>query len=403
MPNFRYRARDRSGKLVKGIIAGENQKAVARSLEGVGYIPISIAEAAKSVVPQFSSRFAKVGLTDLNMFTRQLLTLQKAGLPLLTSLGTIEKQLKNQHLRDVVREVSSTIEGGSSLSDAMEKHPGVFNELYVNMVRAGEAGGTLDEILERLADLGEKELDTRNRIKAATRYPMIASIALCIAFVVVVTFVIPKFSAVYAQYKTALPLPTRMLLALGSFLKERWYVMAAALAGLFFGFRYFIRTPKGRYAWDTVKLKTPVFGPILLMLTMSRLTRIMAILIRSGLPILQILDMVARTVDNAVLSKAIGTITESVRQGQGLTEPMRLAGIFPPIVLQMVSVGEETGKLDELLYKVSDYFDQQSDYNIKNLTVLIEPLFVVVLGVMVLIMALAIFLPMWNLTALFRH
>jgi type II secretory pathway component PulF len=319
------------------------------------------------------------------------------------SLGAIEKQLKNQYLKDVVREITSSVETGSSLSDAMEKHPKVFNELYVSMIRAGEAGGILDDILERLADLGEKELDTRNRIKSATRYPMIAFFVLCIAFTVVVTFVIPKFSSVFAQFKTDLPLPTRILLGLSSAFKKYWLIELAAIAGLFFWFRYVIRLERGKLIWDTVKLKVPVFGPILLMLIMSRLTRVMAILIRSGLPILQILDMVARTSDNAVIARAIGTITESVREGKGLTEPMRLTGIFPPIVLQMVSVGEETGKIDELLLSVSDYFDQQSDYQIKNLTVLIEPLFVVFLGIMVLIMALAIFLPMWNLSTLFRH
>ena len=405
MANFQYKARDRSGKLVKGAIVGDSRIDAARTLEGTGYIPISIEEVRREesirILPGLFKK--RVKLDDKIAFTRQLLTLEKAGLPIIMSLNTIEKQIRNNRLKDVVKEIASTVEKGSSLSSALEKYPDVFDELYVNMVRAGEASGLLDEILERLATLGEKELENRNKIKTATRYPMIAAIAMCLAFVTVVTFVIPKFAGVYSQYKADLPLPTKIMLGISVAFSKYWYLLLLFLGACIAGFRLWLRTKNGRYIWDMVKLKVPVFGQLVILLAMSRFTRITAILIRSGLPILQVLEMVSRTVGNAVLSRTISNISDSVREGRGLTEPIRLSGIFPPMVIQMVAVGEETGKIDELLLKVSDYYDEQSDYMIKNMTTMIEPIFVVGLGGMILLMALAIFLPMWNMISLFKQ
>ena len=406
MKNFQYKARDKTGKLVKGAIVGASRADVARTLEGTGYIPISIEEPETPAKggDLFSGLFKQsVKLVDINMFTRQLLTLQRAGLPILTSLSTIEKQLKNPHFKDIIKEIASTVEKGSPFSEALEKYPAVFNELYVNMVRAGEASGLLDEILDRLAILGEKEFENQNRVKAATRYPMIATIAMCLAFITVVTFVIPKFSGIFAQFKADLPLPTKIMLGISSGIKKYWYLMCLVSGGTIFGFKKWVRTKGGKLIWDGLKLKMPVFGTLLVMLTMSRFTRITAILIKSGLPILQVLDMVTRTVDNAVLSRTIETITDSVRDGKGLTEPIRLSGMFPPMVVQMVAIGEETGKIDELLLKVAEHYDEQADYMIRNMSTLIEPIFIVGLGGMILLMALAIFLPMWNMISLLRH
>ncbi len=407
MSNFQYKARDRSGKLIKGTIVGVSRTDVARTLEGTGYIPISIEEAERPSErgggPLSGIFKQSVKLVDLNMFTRQFLTLQRAGLPILMSLNTIEKQLKNPYFKDIVKEVSSTVEKGSPLSSALEKYPAIFNELYVNMVRAGEASGLLDDILDRLAILGEKELENKNRVKAATRYPLIATIAMCLAFVIVVTFVIPKFAGIFAQFKADLPLPTRIMLGISTTIRTYWYLFLLAIGGIVFGFKKWVRTKGGRFIWDGIKLRMPVFGPLLVMLAMSRFTRITAILIKSGLPILQVLDMVTRTVDNAVLSKAIDNIANSVREGKGLTEPIRLSGMFPPMVIQMVAIGEETGKIDELLLKVAEYYDEQADYMIRNMSTLIEPIFIVALGGMILLMALAIFLPMWNMISLLKQ
>lgn len=401
--NYRYRARDRQGKLVSGVISGEDKTSIAKHLSTMGYLPISIEVAKKEALPKLFEIFKTVTLDEVNIFTRQLLTLQKAGVPLLSSLNILEKQTRNPYFKDVIKEVSANVEEGTNLSDAMTRYPKIFSTFYVNMIKAGEASGLLDEILERLSEFGEKEADSRAKIKAATRYPMMTLAALFIAFLIVVTFVIPKFSAVFSQFKTALPLPTRLLLGLSAMMQRYWYVAIIMIAGAAALSNKYINTKDGRLMWDSFKLKVPVFGPIASMFAMSRFARTMSILIRSGLPILEVLDMTSRTVGNAVIERAIDNIATSARDGKGISEPMELSGMFPPIVVHMVAVGEDTGKTGELLMKVSEYYDQQSDYSLKNLTTMIEPIFVLILGVMVLTMALAIFLPMWNLITLFRH
>ncbi len=405
MANFRYKARDKFGKLVSGIISGSDREAIASHLNTMGYLPISIKEVSEIELglPKILDVFNRVTLSDINLFTRQLLTLQKSGVPLLSGLDIIEKQAKNKVFKDRLKEIIADVEHGLSLSTAISKYSQLFSEFYVNMIKAGEASGQLDEVLARLLEFGEKETDTRAKIKAAIRYPTITLAALVVAFVIVVTFVIPKFSSVFSQYKTALPLPTRILLALSFLMQHYWYLMITAAAVLIFFFFRFINTKHGRFQWDSFKLKTPIFGPLIEMLSMSRFTRTMSILIKSGLPILQVLDMASRTSGNAVISRAVDNITTSVKEGKGISEPMRLSGVFPPIVVNMVAIGEDTGKVDELLMSVSEYYDQESDYLMKNLTTMLEPMFVLALGVMVLTMALAIFLPMWNLITIFRH
>ncbi len=404
--NFKYKARDKYGKAISGIMSGNDKNYVAKHLSAIGYVPISIEESKEGQVGllEFFASFSRaVKPEELSLFTRQLLTLQKAGISLLSSLNVLEKQTRNKYFKDIIKELIAHVEGGLSLSEAMAKYPKIFDEFYVNMIKAGEASGLLDEILERLAEFSEKETENRFKIKAAMRYPLITLCALFGAFLIVVTFVIPKFASIFSQFKTKLPLPTRILMGLSAILKGYWYILIIFAGILYYLFYRYINTKKGRYIWDSFKLKVPIFGPLISMFVMARFARTMSILIRSGLPILQILDMVSRTVGNAVVARTIDNIAINVRDGKGISEPMRLAGIFPPIVVQMVAIGEDTGKIDELLLKVSEYYDQQVDYAMKNLTTLIEPLFIVILGVMVLTMALSIFLPMWNLITFFRH
>ncbi len=405
MPNFRYKARDKFGKLSSGVIGGSDKAAVASHLAAMGYVPVSIEEAGEFALgmPKIFDAFNKITLVDINVFTRQLLTLQKAGIPLLSSLDIIEKQTKNKRLKDMTREIIAEVEHGSSLSAALAKYPKDFNELYVNMIKAGEVSGQLDEVLGRLVEFGEKEVDTRSRIKAAIRYPLITLGALVVAFLIVTTFVIPRFASIFAQFKTALPLPTRILLGLSFVMKHYWYIIVIIFATSVFFFLKYINTKSGRLRWDTFKLRLPVFGSLVSMFAMSHFTRATAILMKSGFPILQVLDMSSRTSGNAVIARAVDNIATSVREGKGISEPMKLSGVFPPIVVNMVSIGEDTGKVDELLMSVSEYYDQQSDYLVKNLTTMLEPIFVLLLGIMVLTMALAIFLPMWNLITVFRR
>ncbi len=403
MPNYQYKARDNFSKPTNGVMSADNENAVALRLTQLGFIPISITEikeASHSV--NLLSSVVRVKFTDLNMFTRQLATLQKAGLPILLSLGALREQTQNKIFKEVIIQITRDIESGSNLSGALEKYPGIFNSLYINMVASGEASGRLDDVLERLANLSEHDETIRLRIKSSTRYPIIVVVAMVIGFIVLTTLVVPRYAKIYEQYTTALPLPTQILLGINYAVTRLWWLIITFGIAAHFLFKQYIKTKIGRFTWDSLKLKVPIFGPLVLKLSISRFTRITGTLMRSGIPILKIMDIAAGSTGNEVVSKAIINIRNNVMEGKGMSEPMKISGLFPPIVTQMVSVGEETGKLDDLLIHVSNYYDEQVDYTINNLTSLIEPILIFVLGLAVLFMALGIFLPMWNLMSIFK-
>ncbi|OGW48699.1 MAG: hypothetical protein A2Z50_00830 [Nitrospirae bacterium RBG_19FT_COMBO_42_15] len=403
MPSFHYKARDKFGALIEGTVDTATVEAVAAQLDGLGYIPVFIKEKSKGIFsPDFFVQFTRITAQDLIIFSRQFSTLISAGLPFITSFDTLIEQTENPRLKRVIAQVKQDVEGGSTIADALERHPKVFSELYVNMIRAGETGGVLDEILERLAILAEHEAETRARVKAATRYPIIVIAATVIAFVVLLTFVVPRFVEIYASFKGTLPLPTRILIWLNKFTKAYWYLIISGIAGIIFGVRWYINTEAGRLQWDNIKIRLPIFGPIFLKLAMSRFSRIFATLNRSGLPILQTLDIVSATIGNKIISRVIDNVRDSARGGKGLVQPMRVSKVFPPIVTRMIAVGEETGKMDEMLVKVSDYYDTEMEYAIKNLSTLIEPILIVIIGGMVLFLALGIFLPMWDMISLIK-
>ncbi|MEW6101249.1 MAG: type II secretion system F family protein [Candidatus Omnitrophota bacterium] len=402
MANFKYRSRDKFSRQVTGAIEASSADEAAKKLNDMGYLPISIEAAHNLSAQSFLTRFKAVKLNELSAFTRQLYSLQKAGLPLLSGLTAIAEQAKNNYFRLIINEVSRDIKEGMSFSQALKKHPRVFDEVFVSMVRAAEAGGSLVEILSRLNLLIEQKMDTQNRIKAATRYPLIALSVLCLGFLIVVTFVIPRFASIYSQFNAALPLPTQALIAINLAFKKYWYLFILGIGITLSAFFRFIRSAYGRTVWDNFKLRTPVFGALTTMLIMSRFARVTATLMKSGVSILEVLDLSGRTCGNVIISRAVSNIKESVSQGRGLSEPMKVSGLFPPVVTQMVSVGEQSGKVDDLLLSVADYYDLESGYTIRNLTTYIEPLLILILAVMVLIMALAIFLPMWNLIKVFK-
>jgi MSHA biogenesis protein MshG len=289
-----------------------------------------------------------------------------------------------------------------NFSDALKKYTNIFGEVYVSMIRAAETSGRLVDVLLSLNNLIEQEIDTRSRINAATRYPMLAFFVLCVGFLIVVTFVIPRFSSVYGQFGARLPLPTLIMIGVSIAIRKYWYIFLIVLGLMVFGFWRFINSRGGRPIWDNFKLKVPVFGPLLTMLALSRFARITALLMKSGVPILEIMDLVGKASGNVIIGRAIMNIKESIKQGKGISEPMKVSGLFPPVVTQMVAVGEQTGKVDELLLSVADYYDRESGYMIKNLTTYIEPILIFVLALMVLVMALGIFMPMWNLIKVFK-
>ena len=391
------------GKLSQGLMSAESEGGVAHKLKQMGFIPITIETTQKpAFVDPFQQIFKQVKISDLNMFSRQLYTLQKAGLPILTSLYTIREQTSNKVLAGAIGEIARHIEEGESLASALARHPVVFDNLYINMVRSGEVSGKLIEVLDRLVILGEHEEKMRQRIKSATRYPLMVVIALSIAFFVLITFVVPRFAKLYGQFKTELPLPTRMLIGTNYLIVKFWWLFIIVITLFIFLFRRLISSKVGALWWDSCKLKVYIFGPLMLKLVMSRFCRITSMLMRSGVPLLQILDLVSQSIGNTIVAATISKIRDSVNEGKGMSEPMRQSRLFPPMVVQMVSVGEQTGKVEELLLHIADYYDSQIDHTISNLVSLIEPILIVFLGTVVLFMALGIFMPMWNAMQLFQ-
>ena len=403
---FEYKARDKFNKPINGVLSASSIDLVAVKLKSQGFIPISILpkeEEAEEKTERKATFRTKVPFAEVNSFTRQFHTLLNAGIPILSALAALKEQTRNLFFKKVISQIRADIEAGLSLSVALEKYPQVFNKLYTNMVKIGETSGRLSEILERLVILGEHDERVRMRIKSATRYPIIVISALGLGFTILTTFVIPRFAKIFSQFKVKLPLPTRILIGIHFIVTKFWWlIIILAIIG-FFVFLRIISTEKGRFRWDALKLKVPVFGPLILKLVLSRFARITAILLASGVSILQVLGLASEGAGNVVVSRVIDNVKVSVNQGKGMLAPMKESGIFPPVVIQMVSAGEETGKMSELLTHVADYFDEQVDYTISNMVSLIEPILIFVLGCGVLLMALGIFLPMWNMMSLFKR
>ena len=403
MANFKYKIRDKHGRASTGTIEGETRESVASHFKQMGYMPILIEEQTPGIrnFNPFQRFFNRVSQEELIVFTRQLMTLQGAGVAILVSLGSITEQIANPYFKRIIEEIINDIESGKSFSAAISRFPSVFSNIYINMIRSGEAAGIMDEVLDRLATLMEHERETNMRVQQAIRYPLLVVMVIFIAFPILVMFIIPKFSALFARFHTELPLPTKILLGVHFVISHYWLFIILAIIVLVFGFKRFIDTKSGRYVWDSVKLKMPVFGKIFLKISLSRFSRMTALLTSSGIPIIDTLEIVRDSLGNRVITNAVDNIIHGISEGKGIAEPMKLSGLFPSIVVQMVKIGEETGKINELLLKVSDYYDSQVDYAVRNLTVLIEPVLIFALGMMVLTMALAIFMPMWNLLTIF--
>jgi type II secretory pathway component PulF len=405
MPRFIYKVRDKEGRAHTGTMEGTKQEAVVDQLNAMGYIPIQVKEnvESQSLGPGFFRLFNRVTSQDLIFFSRQLATLMSAGVPFIQSMTIVEKQTSNLAFQQTIAEIRRDVESGVTFSDALEKHPKIFSKLYVSMIMAAETAGIMDSILNRLALLAEHEMETRSRIKTAVRYPLIVVVAICAAFAFLVSFVIPKFASIFAQFKTELPLPTRVLIGINYAVQHYWFLMVPAVALFVWGVIRYVRTPAGKWKWDGIKLRLPIFGPLFQKTALSRFARVFGAMQKSGLAMILTLDIVSETVGNVVLARGIEEIREGVREGKGLAGPMEAAGLFPPLVVQMVAVGEETGELEPLLNRVSDYYDMEVEYTLRNLSTMIEPILLLFVGGMVLFLALGIFLPMWNMISLFRH
>jgi len=403
MPLFRYKVRDREGQIVSGTLEGTDVTTVVERLDSLGYVPITIKEEkpGAGVSIDIGRFFERVKAVDLINFTRQFVTLHRAGLPMLSAIGALQSQTKSKPLAKALDAIRKDLMGGTALSAAMAKFPRVFNELYVNSIWAGETGGVLDNVLDRLVMLLEHERRLRSDVSSAMRYPIILMVGFLVAGVVLATFVLPKFTILLTSTGGKMPLPTAILIAVTDFLSAYWYVVFLLLIGAGVLFYLFIRTGAGRLWWDRLKLKIPIFGPIVYKMALSRFARMFETLDRTGLPILRSLNLVAKTVGNVYIAGAVDKIAESVRRGRGLSAPMREVGVFPPMVVQMVATGEESGALDDMLKQVSDYYDSEVEYMVKNLTAMIEPIMIGMMGVGAIFLIVAIIMPYMEILSSF--
>ena len=402
MPTYTYKARNAAGQLAEGALEGASAGAVADVLRGQGMTPVSILaapgrEASKAASANVSLFRQKVSHIDLLLFSRQMHTLLKSGVPIMRALSSLQDAATNHEMKRVIGEIRESLEGGRELSQALAKHPRVFSPFYLSMVRVGEATGMLEDVFYRLFEHLEFERYMREQVKSALRYPMFVVAAMIAAIVIVNLFVIPAFAKVFAGFGAELPLMTRLLLGFSGFMVEYWPLLLAVVVAAVFAFRAWVGTAAGRLAWDRITLRLPIAGKILHKAALSRFARSFALGQRSGVPVMQALSNAAQTVDNVHVARRIEAMRESVERGESLLRSAIGAGIFTPVVLQMVAVGEESGAVDDMMEEIGDMYRQEVEYELKTLGQQIEPILIVLLGILVLILALGIFLPMWDL------
>jgi type IV pilus assembly protein PilC len=404
MPDtYTYRVRDRRGSLLAGELQADSQDLVLSRLREQGLIPLEIKVKSQGVGREitFLTR-KKVKLKDLSVFSRQFATMINSGLPLLRALSILEQQTESKELAKVVGQMRLDVEQGMALSTAMAKHPKAFGRLYVAMVRAGETGGVLDSVLLRLADTLEREVELRRKIKSAMAYPVVVMVVVVLILSAMLLFVVPTFKNLFSSLGGTLPLPTRLLLAASEGFKKYFLFVFLAVGAMIFAFRRWKKTDRGRYAVDRLKLKLPIFGQLFKKTALSRFARTLGALSRSGVPLLQSLDIVAETVENEVMANAVRDVQSSVKEGESLAQPLSRHEIFPPMVVQMLAVGEETGALDTMLEKISDFYDDEISATVDALTALIEPLLIVVVGGTVGLIVISLYLPMFRLIDLIK-
>ncbi len=397
------------GSLITGEMEALNREMVGQELGRQGQFAVSIQEVStrqKAGGSGFNINldeyFSSIKIEDMVLFSRQMSTLFRAGIPLLGILSALTEQIENIKFKRVLEEMHKGIQDGLSLSEAMSRHPQVFSELYISMISAGEEGGIMDDILQRIADLLEKQAQNEAKVRAAMRYPKIVVLAMSVALIILMTYVVPVFVRMFEKVNLELPLATRMLISFNNFFQNYWFLGLAGLIFAFFLLKNFLATAKGRYQWDRIKLKLPLIGPIALRASMAKFARIFGNLQRAGVPILDALMVSSRVVDNAVIAKVIADLRGSVQEGLGLAAPLKSSGWVPAMVVQMVAAGEDSGMLDEMLVKVADYYDEEVDRAVTSLSSSIEPILIVCMGCMVLFVALAIFMPMWDMSQMTR-
>lgn len=409
MAVFTYKGRNNKGEQVTGSLEATSAALVAEQLSRQQIIPVAIEESKKGGGQSAANieigellGFNQVSLDDLIVLCRQMHALMRSGVPILRAINGLAESTSSQKLQGVLADVGSHLEGGYALSSALNQHPKVFSSLFISIVHVGENTGQLDGAFAKLASYFEREQETRKRIKSALRYPSFVITAILIAIVILNIFVIPTFANMFSKLGADLPLATKVLIASSEFFMNYWPHMLVALIGIIFGIRYYVKTPAGRYFWDKRKLKLPVVGSIIERSILSRFTHSFAIVLKAGVPMTSGLSLVADAVDNDYMREKIVGMRQGIESGESLLRTAISSELFTPLVLQMVAVGEETGRVDELLEEVGDYYEREVDYDLSTLTARIEPILLVVVAAMVLVLALGIFTPMWDMASAFQ-
>jgi type IV pilus assembly protein PilC len=398
MPTFAYRARDDAGQLIEGSLEADNELSLVNRLRERGYVPTLINRQvqAPSVGDQIRA-LSPVPYRDMVLFTRQLSTMIGAGLPLISALDVASRQTESRRLREVLREMSEAVEAGSTLAGAMELHPRVFTELYVNIIHAGEVGGALDRVLNYLADYLERQAEIVERIKTAAFYPLIVLVAAAGAGAFALFVVLPVIFQLFTIVKIPLPWPTRVLMFVGGIGQHYWYMIIPIAVTLVLAVIVAIRTKRGRQFMDRVVLDAPIIGPLVLKASTGRLARMLAMLIRAGIPVVQAMEITARAVGNSLVAAAVWAAAETVKEGLPIAFALSRSPLFAPMVYHMVGVGEQTGTVEDILDRIANFYDAEVDHAIRRTASIIEPAMIVVVGAVVAFVAVAMLLPLWQL------
>ncbi len=400
MPTYRYVAKETSGKTVTGTLEYSDKALLIDALRKRGLVIISIDETKKRTAGTASK---KVRLEEIVIFSRQLATMVDSGIPLVQALDILYDQIEKANFKTIVATIRDDIETGSSFSDALLKHPGVFSPLYINMVKAGESGGMLDDILDRLATYLEKANALQRKVRSSLIYPAVVMTMAFLITLVMLLKVIPTFKGIFDMLGGSLPLPTRILILISDTLRNMFLYVASGFGVTFFTLAKYIKTPKGRHLFDTVILRLPLLGLLFRKVAVAKFTRTLSTLVKSGVPILVSLEIVAKTAGNTVIEKALEDVRAGIKEGENIADPLAKSKVFPPMVVRMINVGEQTGELEKMLGKIADFYDDQVDAAVSGLTSLIEPLIIAFLGIIIGGIVIAMFLPVFKMTELLAH
>ena len=400
MPTFKYTAKEITGKTVSGILEYSDKALLIDALRKKDLVIISIEETAKR---KATSSKGSVKLEEIVIFSRQLATMVDSGIPLVQALDILCEQIEKPVFKNILAKIKDDIETGSSLSDALARHPAIFSTLYINMVRAGESSGALDDILDRLASYLEKSNTLQRKVKSSLVYPIVVITMAMLITLVMLLKVIPTFKGIFTMLGGELPLPTRILIFVSDTIRQMFLYLAAGITVVVFALKKYIKTAQGKENFDRMLLAVPVLGPLFRKLAVAKFTRTFATLVKSGVPILVSLEIVGKTAGNTVIEKAVEAVRNGIKEGENIADPLAKSGAFPPMVVRMIKAGEQTGELEKMLTKIADFYEDQVDAAVSGLTSLIEPLIIAFLGIVIGGIVIAMFLPIFKLTEIIAH